>query len=80
MTEGGIAAEVTYASPLAAPLSAGQEVGELVIPRAGLPEVRVPLVAETDVPEGGFGVRVQTALRVLVARLFPGFAAAQDLA
>ena len=80
MTEGGIAAEVTYVSPLAAPLSAGQEVGELVIPRAGLPEVRVPLVAETDVPEGGFGVRVQTALRVLVARLFPGFAAAQDLA
>jgi serine-type D-Ala-D-Ala carboxypeptidase (penicillin-binding protein 5/6) len=66
---GEIAAEVSYASPIAAPITAGQDIGELVIVRDGLPEVRVPLVAETDVPEGGFMVRVQTAMQILLARV-----------
>jgi D-alanyl-D-alanine carboxypeptidase (penicillin-binding protein 5/6) len=66
---GEIAAEVSYPSPVTAPITAGQEIGELVIVRDGLPEVRVPLVAESDVPEGGFMVRVQTAMQILLARV-----------
>ena len=55
-------------SPVIAPVAAGQELGELVISRDGLPDLRVPLVAETAVSEGGFNVRVQTALHVLIDR------------
>jgi D-alanyl-D-alanine carboxypeptidase (penicillin-binding protein 5/6) len=69
---GSIDAEVTYASPVTAPITAGQEIGHLVITREGLPEVRVPLVAETAVAEGGFLVRVQTALSVLIDRFVTG--------
>jgi D-alanyl-D-alanine carboxypeptidase (penicillin-binding protein 5/6) len=66
--ESRIAAQISYRSPLAAPIAAGQEVGELVIPREGLPDLRVPLVAETAVAEGGFMVRMETAFRVLIDR------------
>ncbi|MDG1118790.1 MAG: D-alanyl-D-alanine carboxypeptidase, partial [Flavimaricola sp.] len=37
----------------------------------GLPEVRVPLVAETDVPRGGFSTRLRTAAMVLLERFGP---------
>jgi D-alanyl-D-alanine carboxypeptidase (penicillin-binding protein 5/6) len=65
---GTVNAEVRYRSPVIAPVAAGQELGELVISRDGLPDLRVPLVAETAVSEGGFIVRVQTALHVLIDR------------
>jgi D-alanyl-D-alanine carboxypeptidase (penicillin-binding protein 5/6) len=77
---GEIEAEVTYPTPVAAPITAGQDIGELVIVRDGLPEVRVPLVAEFDVPEGGFMVRVQTALQVLLARVMDRAGAADEAA
>lgn len=64
-----INAQVTYPSPVIAPIVVGQEIGELVITRAGLPDIRVPLVAEADVAEGGFVNRVQTALSVLINRV-----------
>ena len=67
-----IAAEVNYRSPVVAPVEAGQDIGELVIAREGLPELRVPLVAESAVPEGGFVVHLQTALRVLIDRFVTG--------
>jgi serine-type D-Ala-D-Ala carboxypeptidase (penicillin-binding protein 5/6) len=70
-SDGAVSAEVIYDSPLAAPIAAGQPVGELVITRAGLPEFRAPLVAEADVGQGGFLVRVQTALTILMARFSP---------
>jgi D-alanyl-D-alanine carboxypeptidase (penicillin-binding protein 5/6) len=66
---GEIAAEVIYTSPVPAPVEAGQVLGELVIAREGLPEVRVALVAEAAVATGGFLVRVQTALSVLFDRV-----------
>ncbi|MEO0937186.1 MAG: D-alanyl-D-alanine carboxypeptidase family protein [Pseudomonadota bacterium] len=61
-------AEVVYTSPLRAPIAAGDPVAELVLRPKGLPERRVPLVAETDVPEGGFIPRVSTVARVLLDR------------
>ena len=51
---------------VAAPIAAGDRLGELVITLQDLPERRVPLVAETDVASGGFGVRLRTAALVLL--------------
>ncbi len=64
----GLEATVSYRGPLAAPIEAGQEVAELVLTRPGLPEMRLPLVAEASVPAGGFRPRLETALGVLLAK------------
>lgn len=67
-----IQAEVVYTGPVHAPIVKGQQLAELVFTPEGLGEIRRPLVAERDVPTGGFLVRVQTAARVLLARLANG--------
>lgn len=72
LTKGDIAAEVVYAGPIQAPVSKGQRLAELVIKPEGLSEIRHPLVADRDVPTGGFLVRVQTAAKVLLTRLANG--------
>lgn len=65
----GITAEAVFDGPLKAPFSAGDALGELVIRIPGLDEpTRVPLVAEQDVSEGGFLVRVRTAAGKLLSR------------
>ena len=66
---GEVEAEAIYRAPLAAPLAEGDEVGELVVSRAGLPEVRVPLVTESAVDVGGFGIRLRTAAEVLLGKI-----------
>ncbi len=55
-----IKAEVVYEGPINAPVSKGQQLAELVIKPEGLPEIRRPLVADKDVPLGGFVVRMMT--------------------
>ena len=67
-----IEAEVVYRGPVQAPVEAGQQLAELVFTPEGLPEVRVPLVAEVAVPRGGFMVRVTTAANVLLQQLVNG--------
>jgi D-alanyl-D-alanine carboxypeptidase (penicillin-binding protein 5/6) len=57
--------EVVYDSPVNAPIEQGQKLGELIVQPEGLPEMRVPLVAEEAVPEGGFMVRVTAVAQVL---------------
>lgn len=69
-----LSAEVVYKSPVQAPIRAGQEMGELIISRPELPEVRIPLVAEADVAEGGFAVRLKTAALVLLRKISPSAA------
>ena len=69
-----ISAEIVYKSPLEAPVYAGEDVGELVITRADLPEVRVPLVADADIARGGFAVRLKTAAMVLLRKISPSAA------
>ncbi|MFY0596255.1 MAG: D-alanyl-D-alanine carboxypeptidase [Cognatishimia sp.] len=61
-------AEVVYNGPLEAPITKGQQLAELVIKPTDLPEIRVPLVAETDVGAGGFTVRMRTATSVLMSQ------------
>ncbi|MCC7320237.1 MAG: D-alanyl-D-alanine carboxypeptidase [Rubellimicrobium sp.] len=66
---GGGAAEVVFAGPLPAPVTAGAEVARLRITREGLPQIDLPLVAETDVPPAGFVERTRVAVRVLLAMI-----------
>ncbi len=61
-------AKIVYRGPLEAPIEEGEKVAELVIPRNGLPEARLPLVADNAVPAGGFIPRVRTAAYVLLSR------------
>jgi D-alanyl-D-alanine carboxypeptidase (penicillin-binding protein 5/6) len=70
-TSGGasIEAEVVYNGPIQAPISQGDQLGELVIRLENLPETRVPLVAESDVPTGGFSSRMRTAADILIERI-----------
>lgn len=61
LAQNGVKAEIIYTGPLTAPVTAGQAVAELVIHLPDLPDIRVPLVAETSVARGGFLTRVTTA-------------------
>jgi D-alanyl-D-alanine carboxypeptidase (penicillin-binding protein 5/6) len=78
LNEDGVEAEVVYQSPIQAPVAKGQQLGELVFTPAGLEEVRVPLVAEADVPAGGFMTRITTAAMVLVKQFSQPEAASED--
>ncbi|WP_373356222.1 D-alanyl-D-alanine carboxypeptidase family protein [Pseudoroseicyclus sp. CXY001] len=71
--EAGI--EAVWTEPVEAPVAAGQEIGELIVTREGLGEVRVPLVAEAAVARGGFGERLRIAGLVLLHRFAPQAAA-----
>ncbi|MBN2628937.1 MAG: D-alanyl-D-alanine carboxypeptidase [Rhodobacteraceae bacterium] len=75
LVQEGTSAEVIYTGPLRAPLTAGTEVGTLVIHIPDLPDARVPLVAEADVGAGGFGKRLGAAVNALRARYLDGDAA-----
>ncbi|AXQ93376.1 D-alanyl-D-alanine carboxypeptidase [Cereibacter azotoformans] len=68
LVQEGVTAEVSYTSPLRAPIAAGQELAELVIHVPDLPDARVPLVAEGSVGSGGLQVRLMTAAKVLYRR------------
>lgn len=70
-TTGGseIEAEVVYNGPIEAPIAEGDEIGELVIRLADLPETRLPLVADSDVARGGFTAQLQRAAGVLINQI-----------
>ena len=68
VTGGAAEASVAYQGPVAAPIEEGQHIADLVLEREGMPEMRMPLVAETAVPKGGFVPRVTTAFGVLVGK------------
>jgi len=61
-----VTAKAVVATPVMAPLAAGQELGKLVVTVPNMPEFTYPLVAAQDVPEMGFGGRIFTNLNRLV--------------
>ena len=65
-------AEVVYKGPVQAPIAKGDEIAELVFTLDGLPETRIPLVADRDVAAGGFVSRVTTAAMLLFNRFIQG--------
>ena len=71
LNQGQIDAQVVYNGPIEAPIAAGQQLGELVVALDGLPEKRIPLVADADVPRGGFATRMRTAALVLWKKYGP---------
>ena len=73
--QGSLDAEVVYTGPFEAPIQQGQQLAELVIALDGLPDRRIPLVAETEVARGGFNSRLRVAARVLWGKFGPGAAA-----
>jgi D-alanyl-D-alanine carboxypeptidase (penicillin-binding protein 5/6) len=64
--------EVVYLGPVKAPVTKGQQIGELVISPEGLPETRVPLVADRDIAPHGFVARMFAAAHHIVARINAG--------
>ena len=64
-----VEAQVVYDGPLEAPISAGDEVAELIITVDGLPDTVVPLIAASDVAEGGFETRLRVAAQVLLDKI-----------
>ena len=63
-----IVAKAVYDGPIAAPIAAGQPIGELVMEIPGMPDFHAPLVAAADVPKLGFGGRVVAMLQHLIFR------------
>jgi D-alanyl-D-alanine carboxypeptidase (penicillin-binding protein 5/6) len=71
--EAPLSAEMTYLSPVIAPVAAGDTMGEMIV-RLGegdaTIEHRIPLLATADVPEGGLVVRLTTAMRAVLEQVF----------
>jgi D-alanyl-D-alanine carboxypeptidase (penicillin-binding protein 5/6) len=61
-----VTAKAVVATPVMAPLAAGQELGKLVVTVPNMPEVSYPLVAAQEVPEIGLTGRIFTNLNRLV--------------
>ncbi|SEW00635.1 D-alanyl-D-alanine carboxypeptidase (penicillin-binding protein 5/6) [Cognatiyoonia koreensis] len=69
LSEDKVDANIVYTGPIEAPVTAGQEVGELVISLDGLPDNRFPLVTTSAVPAGGFETRLRVAAEVAFGKL-----------
>ncbi|WP_187429721.1 D-alanyl-D-alanine carboxypeptidase DacC [Roseobacter fucihabitans] len=67
-----IEGEVVYTGPVNAPIAAGDQIAEFVFTLEGLPETRLPLVADRAIERGGFLSRVTTAALVLFTKLIEG--------
>jgi D-alanyl-D-alanine carboxypeptidase (penicillin-binding protein 5/6) len=74
VTGESLAAEARFEGPVAAPVDAGQPLGELVVTIEGFEPRHVPLVAETAVAKGGFLTRLGAAAEALMLQ-FAGEAA-----
>lgn len=68
LVQDSVTAEVVYNGPLLAPVAKGTAVAELIVHSPGLPDRRVPLVAESDVGTAGFVKRLTTAAGALYGR------------
>ena len=67
-----LVAEVVYTGPIKANFTKGDEIAELLIMPEGLPETRVPLVADRTVAPYGFVARMVAAAQHIVARINAG--------
>lgn len=71
LAQENVTAEVVYKGPVEAPITKGQQIAELVLQVPSMAEARIPLVAEADVPTGGFITKLSTAAQVLFRRVMP---------
>ncbi|WP_434286862.1 D-alanyl-D-alanine carboxypeptidase family protein [Celeribacter sp. SCSIO 80788] len=61
--------EVVYTGPFETPITQGDTLAELVIPREDLPDAHIPLVADRSIARGGIAPRLRTAFLVLKDKL-----------
>ena len=62
MMDGEIKAEIIYKSPIKAPITEGQEIGEIIITIPSLVSFSKPLIAAESIEDGGFLARLKFAL------------------
>lgn len=60
-------ARVVYDGPIAAPITAGQHIADLLIETPGVGVMTIPLLAETDVAEGGAMTRIISSAGLLAS-------------
>ena len=60
--------EISWTSPLEAPVAAGQQLATMLVRREGMDDITVPLYAETSVGSAGFGPRFRLAAEQVLAR------------
>jgi len=56
-----ISADITWISPIEAPIAAGQQLARMTIERPGLADIEVPLFADASVAKAGFVPRFRAA-------------------
>lgn len=66
----GLNGEISFNGPIAAPITAGEQVATLTIRASGLPDRTVPLVADRDVAKAGIFGRIKAAALHVHARVF----------
>ena len=62
MMDGEIKAEIIYKSPIKAPITKGQEIGEIIITIPSLVSFSKPIIAAESIEDGGFLSRLKFAL------------------
>lgn len=62
---GTVKMNVTYDSPIPAPITKGQEIGALIVKPETLSETRIPLYAGADVSEAGLVSRMKASAMIL---------------
>lgn len=65
MDAGNVSVDISYKSPLIAPLKEGDNVGTVTVKIAGREDVSIPLVTTAAVPESGFFARMRQKLALL---------------
>jgi serine-type D-Ala-D-Ala carboxypeptidase (penicillin-binding protein 5/6) len=68
LTSDTVEAEIVHKGPINAPVAKGDILGEMILTREGLDPLRVPLLADRNVPLGGFATRILTTSLVLFER------------
>ncbi|MBF9034285.1 D-alanyl-D-alanine carboxypeptidase [Rhodobacterales bacterium HKCCE2091] len=77
LQSGDIEAEAIYTGPLEAPVTEGQQVGELIIRLDGFEDRSVPLVVAESVARGGFMVRIRAAFGIVLGEVLGRAAGAE---
>jgi len=67
--EADLSAEVTYTAPFTAPISEGDQLGELVVQLGDGEQHVIPMLATESVAQGGLRIRFSTALRDVMYRV-----------
>jgi len=63
----GMKATLSYEAPLRAPVRKGDTVGQVLVSVPGMPDMKVPVAAAEDVPEGGLFTRMKLGVQGLVS-------------